>query len=150
MIRLTDEGIRDALYQTKWEVIEHKRKQYPHTKMNAHALYVNNKMFGYVLDKPEKQDWFSIYKGDREYAHSTIAKHTLDEAKQALLDMAIIDMRLPSERGKIAKAQLKKVVEWGDEPCYIHLVKDGAVNTTEGIKRRECSKCWQALLEEVK
>ena len=55
------------------------------------------------------------------------------------------------EEGKaVAKAQLKKVVEWGDEPCYIHLVKDGAVDTTEGIKRRECPKCWQALLEEVK
>lgn len=48
------------------------------------------------------------------------------------------------DRG-IAKTQLKKVVEWGDEACsdkehhphYDHML------------RRACPMCWQALLEEV-
>lgn len=44
----------------------------------------------------------------------------------------------------IAKAQLKNIAEWGEEQCQEH--------HTSGIwfKRRECSKCWQALLEEAK
>lgn len=42
----------------------------------------------------------------------------------------------------VAKVQLKKVVEWGNERCIEH--------DLEGYDRRECSQCWQSLLEEVK
>lgn len=44
---------------------------------------------------------------------------------------------------EIAKAQLKKVVEWGDESCEEH-----AVN--QGTRKRDCPFCWQVLLEETK
>ena len=40
----------------------------------------------------------------------------------------------------IAKAQRKKVVEWGGEDCVEH--------RSEGYLRRECSQCWQTLLRE--
>ena len=47
------------------------------------------------------------------------------------------------------KAQLKKVAEWGGEPCPI----GGIVLSVEGdnhrILRRECNHCWQALLKEL-
>lgn len=46
----------------------------------------------------------------------------------------------------IAKAQLKKVVEWGDMPCVEH--EHGALQGY--YMRRLCKECWQALLEEVK
>ena len=42
----------------------------------------------------------------------------------------------------IAKSQLKKVVEWGDEDCT-----DRSQSGT--MKKRECGFCWQALLEEI-
>ena len=49
----------------------------------------------------------------------------------------------------IARAQLKKVVKWGEEDCYTHQVKDKTIDNTEGIKRRDCPKCWQSLKEEL-
>ena len=49
-----------------------------------------------------------------------------------------------SERRKVAKAQLKKVVEWGIERCQEHY-RGGGV-----FSRRECPKCWKDLLDEVK
>lgn len=62
-----------------------------------------------------------------------------------------------SEAERIAKAQLEKVVEWGDEPCLEHqfpipVIVDGIKQTLKSstYKRRDCSVCWQALLEEVK
>lgn len=113
---LTDGEMRNALYELEWKVIIHKREQHPRTNMNVHALYINDSMFGYILDKPEEEDWYSIYKGNREYAHSTISKHSLDEAKQALFDMALPTMKLPPERGITTQAQdiktLKAVGEW--------------------------------------
>ena len=42
-----------------------------------------------------------------------------------------------------AKAQLKKVVEWGDEPCNQH------INLVHDAHRHECLLCWQSLLGEV-
>ena len=42
----------------------------------------------------------------------------------------------------VAKAQLKKVVEWGKEICPDH--NDG----TDNQQRRKCWRCWQALLKE--
>lgn len=47
-----------------------------------------------------------------------------------------------------AKAQLKNVLEWGEELCYDH---NGEQRREQGwrVKRRECPICWQALLEEV-
>ena len=40
-----------------------------------------------------------------------------------------------------AKAQLLKVAKWGDEPCF-HL-------PSFNRRKRQCSKCWQALLKEA-
>lgn len=47
----------------------------------------------------------------------------------------------------ISKAQLKKVVEWGNSFCTTidHYGSDKRANT----RKRECRKCWQALLKEV-
>lgn len=43
----------------------------------------------------------------------------------------------------VAKAQLKKMVEWGDGDCE-HL--ESRMEYTR--PRRACKKCWQALLRE--
>lgn len=43
-------------------------------------------------------------------------------------------------RQEAYKAQLKKVVEWCEEPCPHY----------QGLGKRECDICWQALLEEIK
>ena len=48
---------------------------------------------------------------------------------------------------ELAKAQLKKVVEWGDEDCP-HLSKPAEY--FDGQHKRECRDCWQALKKEVK
>ena len=48
-------------------------------------------------------------------------------------DMAFEDM---------CHAQLKKVVEWGDEECGEH-------SHRMTLSRRMCPECWQTLLEEV-
>ncbi len=45
-----------------------------------------------------------------------------------------------------AKAQLEKVVEWGNEICP-HFIQ---LDPVENILKRECSDCWQALEDEVK
>ena len=49
---------------------------------------------------------------------------------------------------QVAKVQLKKVVEWGEEMCYDH---NGAQRKEQNwyVKRRECPICWQALEEEI-
>ena len=44
-----------------------------------------------------------------------------------------------------AKAQLKKVVEWGNEDCAC-LREEGS----HIPHRHFCPRCWQALVEEVK
>jgi len=47
----------------------------------------------------------------------------------------------------IAKAQAKKIMEWGLEVCP-HWAEG---NTKEvGVLKRDCSLCWRALSEEVK
>lgn len=47
------------------------------------------------------------------------------------------------DEGKaIAKAHLKKVVEWGEEWCP-HTTADDVPQF-----KRECDKCWQALQED--
>ena len=45
-----------------------------------------------------------------------------------------------------AKAQLKKMVEWGEGNCLDHPFRGGIVQ----LQRKECTLCWQALLEETK
>ena len=60
---------------------------------------------------------------------------TLTEVQLELLEKEVI-----RACGIVCKAQLKKVVEWGDEPCP-HL---------PFFNKRTCAKCWQTLLEEVK
>jgi len=44
----------------------------------------------------------------------------------------------------IAKAQLKKFIEWGDEICETHY------GSYLYIARRQCEDCWQSLLEEIR
>ena len=53
-------------------------------------------------------------------------------------------MAMVKELEALTRVQLKKLHEWGEEQCQGH--------HTSGIwfKRRECTKCWQALLEEAK
>ncbi|KKN75004.1 hypothetical protein LCGC14_0385060 [marine sediment metagenome] len=48
----------------------------------------------------------------------------------------------------IAKAQLKKVVEWGNEWCPVHTIEISK-DVTEVIAKHQCCECWQALLKEV-
>jgi hypothetical protein len=50
---------------------------------------------------------------------------------------------------KILKAQLKKVVEWGNGGCYDH--KENKTHEKFGrVRRRNCDKCWQELERMVK
>lgn len=42
---------------------------------------------------------------------------------------------------QLNKAQLKKIAEWGNEPCFEHRLG------MDGLRRR-CRECWQALLKE--
>ena len=42
---------------------------------------------------------------------------------------------------QVAKATLKKVVEWGEEECTGH------GNYQYSLKRRQCAVCWQALCQ---
>ncbi len=56
---------------------------------------------------------------------------------------------LAVEVGKwAAKAQLKKVVEWGNELCYDH---NGEQREEQGwfVKRHDCPLCWQDLKKEA-
>jgi len=46
----------------------------------------------------------------------------------------------------IAKAQLKKMVEWADSYCTHRQGKGGIQN----MPKRYCEECWQALLEETR
>ena len=48
----------------------------------------------------------------------------------------------------IAKAQLKKVVEWGEEECFEHPYKSNIKSEEYNRKRHRCFECWQSLLEE--
>ncbi|KKL57200.1 hypothetical protein LCGC14_2237790 [marine sediment metagenome] len=48
----------------------------------------------------------------------------------------------------IAKAQLKQVVEWGDEPCP-HSKVPCSDGVPYGDRKHGCSECWQALKKEV-
>ncbi len=49
----------------------------------------------------------------------------------------------------LCKAQLKKVVEWLNNPCTEHKF-EAIKRASFCLWRRQCPKCWQALLEEVK
>ena len=44
-----------------------------------------------------------------------------------------------------SRAQLKKVVEWGDERCPHPSTFDGQ----RLMKKRRCPECWQALKKEA-
>ncbi len=48
----------------------------------------------------------------------------------------------------IAKAQLKQVVEWGDEPCP-HSKVPYSDGVPYGDRKHGCSECWQALKKKV-
>ncbi|KKL13451.1 hypothetical protein LCGC14_2525640 [marine sediment metagenome] len=48
----------------------------------------------------------------------------------------------------VAKAQSKKIAEWGNEGCYDH---NGVQRLELGwhVHRRECPICWKELLKEI-
>ena len=50
--------------------------------------------------------------------------------------------------GGVAQAQLKKVVEWGDEDCDGDDTHWGTIYSPLKPKR-QCPQCWQALKEEA-
>ena len=70
-----------------------------------------------------------------------------DEEIQVIFDRAKRTPTAPVDcyicRKNLAKAQLKKVVEWGNEDCP-HNTPSGRVKFA-----RECHLCWQTLLKEV-
>lgn len=47
----------------------------------------------------------------------------------------------------IVKAQLKKVVEWGNGDCDCGLERNFDIKRS--VHRHLCPKCWQALLKEA-
>ena len=63
-----------------------------------------------------------------------LAKFMLPDYPKTLKDM----------KRAIARAQLKKVVEWGNETCPHDLFGEG----TQCFKHA-CDDCWQALKKEV-
>lgn len=51
--------------------------------------------------------------------------------------------RLLNTQAEISfKLGMKEVMEWGIQPCLEHVTGMGV------FTRRECPKCWQALLKE--
>ncbi len=52
-----------------------------------------------------------------------------------------------------AKLTIKRIVEWGNEPCDKHNILPflaqlgGGTRTRKGMKRRRCPKCWRELEE---
>lgn len=77
-----------------------------------------------------------------------LSEEEIDLVLEKVLNNWWLDCKV-TPQSSIAKAQLKKVYEWGDEDCYDH---NGEQRKEQGwrVKRRECPLCWQALLEEVK
>ncbi len=69
---------------------------------------------------------------DEENPHKLIVGEGLE---------SVFDKHYAFEAG--AKAQLKKVVEWGEEDCT-----DRSHSGT--MPRRSCGFCWQSLLEEIR
>ena len=50
----------------------------------------------------------------------------------------------------VAKAYLKKAVEWGNEYCVWHPSRLPNGSLWASKRRHQCHYCWQALLDEVK
>ena len=48
----------------------------------------------------------------------------------------------------IAKAQLKRLVEWGDTYC-LQGKEHGRASSYANVRKRECRYCWQQLLKEL-
>ena len=48
----------------------------------------------------------------------------------------------------VARAQLKKVVKWGNEDCDCGAERHFDIERS--VHRHFCPRCWQSLLEEVK
>ena len=80
-----------------------------------------------------------------------LTKHEAEEAINPMLGLIQrflgVGEKVTGRDAQIAKAQLKKVAEWGNEKCP-HIVDLGEVGTM-GLPNRACVKCWQALLKEV-
>ncbi len=54
-----------------------------------------------------------------------------------------------SDIREVAKAQLKKVVEWLHEECFDHPYESELPSEEYNRKRYRCFECWQALLKEI-
>jgi len=50
---------------------------------------------------------------------------------------------------QIAKAQLRNVVEWGNEDCPHNPAIPNSRVFRHALKKRQCEECWQALLKEI-
>ena len=60
----------------------------------------------------------------------------------------IFEQIIPDQR-KVTKAQLKKVVEWGDEECFKHPFPSDLMEEEYNRKRHRCPECSQSLLKEI-
>ena len=67
-----------------------------------------------------------------------------DEKMKAINDNMPSDAKYGDVFKAIAKAQLTKILEWGDEDCLDHFVYG------QERKRSNCEECWQELQEDAK
>ena len=69
---------------------------------------------------------------------SIVKEHDGDLVQMWNTEVVEGTLRVDSCMNYVLKAQLKNVVEWGNEWC-----------PDSPIKRWQCSQCWQALIKEV-
>jgi len=60
----------------------------------------------------------------------------------------MLTFHIYDEQRAIAKAQLKKVGEWGDGDCNEHPYAAYPTGT-RFLQRKDCPDCWQSLLKET-
>ena len=74
---------------------------------------------------------------------------TDEEISLALSKQGYTD-EVHAELEVVAEAQLKKVMEWGNEDCEEHPYTSRSKGEAYNRKHHRCPECWQGLLEEVK
>ena len=72
-----------------------------------------------------------------------------EEIQQEIGGSLEVFMGIEHNLPKILKAQLKKVVEWGDEECFKHPFTSDLKEEEYNRKRHRCPECWQSLLKEL-
>ena len=67
------------------------------------------------------------------------------------IDKILVNVDIRSERfGKLfARAQLKKVVAWGEEECFEHPYESELPEEEYNRKRHRCPECLQSLKKEA-